>query len=328
MTDHYEWQVRQGEKMRAQSAARMAALNSAKARFSALIASRGIARTEADHFDLLLTGMREGIETNAIFGVIGYDIAAYRQMYGSSGAPFVPGDPAALRANAFISAALTEKNPLVRAAFYREAIARFPTAELTQKMADASREAFAYGDAIDGYKKSDAIEGGRFAVLFGWATACAMRGDAAEAEKLYLSALAVSPDAPVHMNVAWVRLLQGNIAGAIESLRKEAALRPGDPGPLLAEAALTADVVAKETLTKKALALRPQLPAGTPGEKLFAQAKYLQSDGAYELSLFFLDLAVAAEPKNIDFLELRYGTNKKLGRNKQADADEVTMGKL
>ncbi len=327
-TDHYDWQVRQGEKIAAANASRAAAYEASVSRYRALIADRGVARTEADHFDLLLTGMRENIDYRAMKTVIGDDIEEYRKLYGTSGAPFKPGDPAALRANAFISAALTEKNPLVRAAFYKEAIARFPTAELTQKMADASREAHAYGDAIEGYKKSDAIEGGRFAVLFGWATACAMRGDAAEAEAQYGRALAVSPGAPAQMNVAWVRLQQGNTAGAIESLKKEAAQQPGNLGPLLAEAALTTDAAAKEALVTKAIALRPTLAAGTLGQKLYDHAKYLQGDGAYELSVFFLDFAVAAEPKNIDFLELRYGTNKKLGRSKQADEDELTMSEL
>ena len=328
MTDHYDWQVRQGEKRERANGARQAAFEQSKAKFKSLITNRGIARTEADHFDLLLTGMRAAIDASSIFAVIGNNIEEYRVQYGTGGAPFKAEDPATLLANMYISAALLERNPLVRTGLYAEAIKKFPTPELTQKLADAYREAHKYTDAIIAYRRSDSIESNRFGVFLGWATACAMQGEAVEAEKLYLRALSLAPGAPVDMNIAWMRMLQKNNAGAIESLKAEAAQHPREPGPLLAEAALTADPDERAKRLKDVAVLLPELASNSLPQMLFSYAKYLQNDGAYELSIFFLDMAVNVEPKNIDFLELRYGTNKKLGRYKQADADELIMGNL
>ncbi len=325
-TDYHDWQVRQGEELARKNAARQKAFEDGQTRFRTLIRDNGIARTEGDHFDLLLTGMRAGIELNAIYAVIGYDIKAYGEKWGTTGAPYRTSREAAT-IKELLSSALTAKTALLRAVYYGEAAKLAPSAELYRNTADAYREDHNYPNAIRAYAKAEELQAGSFRSTVGWAAAYGLAGNAAEGEQKYLQALQMAPEAPLEMNIVWMRLQQGAKAGALEYAQKAALKSPGEPGPVLAQAALTADAAASKALLDKAVGLAPALAGQRLPQALFAYAKFLQKDGAYELSILYMDLAMMLEPANMDVLELRYGTNKLLKRTKASEADEELLTK-
>ncbi len=331
MTDYHDWQVRQGEKLARNNAARQKSFEDGQARFRSIIKDNGIARTEGEHFDLLLTGMRAGIELNAVYAVIGYDIKAYAEKWGTSGPPYKSVGEAERKAamiKELIRMAVTATTPKMRAFQYNLAIQEGgPSAELYRNMADAYREDHEYLQAVRAYEKAESIEAGSFRSLVGWAAALGLAGNAAEAERKYMQALALAPTADIDMNIAWMRIQQGAKEDALEYVRKASVKNPSDPGPFLVQAALSADAGASKTLLDKAVKQAPTLAGMSLPQALFAYAKFLQGDGAYELSILYLDLTMQADPANMDALELRYGTNTLLKREKASQEDEALLSK-
>ncbi len=186
-----------------------------------------------------------------------------------------------------------------------------------------------YAAAGDAFSTANLMKRDDFATLAGYGNANVMKGDGADAEKWYNKALAVNgANGDIHLRMAWARFQQGNMSGALQSAENAAALKPSDPGPLLFQAAMLNAGAEREALLNEVASLRKELKRELLVPMLIAYTKWLQANNGLEQSIIYLDLAVAADPKNIDYLELRYGTNKMLSRHKQADADEHTMSKL
>ncbi len=328
-TDNYDRQVRLAAQRERDAAVRQAALDNGKSAFAALIAKKGLARTEGDYFDLMLVGMRAGYDGNVIFGVLGNSLADYVKKYGTTGPPFKATGGKEERADRNIIALNTTPAAIWRMGLYSGIVEAYPTAENYGKMAMESFKAAFYDKAALAYDTAIAKDGGvnKF-YSEGRAAAYAFAGNLPKAQAAYEQLLHDDPASFAEMNLAWIALRQGDKAGALKYAQTACAKRPEDAGALLAQAILTADTTAAQALADKATALRPDVGKGSIAARTFAYAKLLHAAGDIHSSMLFLDMAVAAEPKNVDFLELRFGANTSLGREKEAALDEETLGKL
>lgn len=328
-TDNYNRQVRLRAQIERETAVRQNALDKGISAYTALIAKKGLARTEADHFDLLLVGMRAGYEGNVIFSVIGHSLEEYLEKYGTSGPLFKATGGKEERADKYIIKLNTEKSPIIRVALYQLIIEAYPTAENYGKLAIQQFRGSDYPNAVLAFDTAIAKDGGinKF-YSEGRAAAYAFAGDMPKAKAAYEQLMRDDPTVFAEMNLAWIALRQGDKGASLKYAQAASSKRPDDAGALLAQAILTTDVAAAMALADKASALRPDIGKGSIAARIFGYAMLLHAAGDFHSSILFLDMAVAAEPKNVDFLELRYGTNKKLNQEKEAAKDEVTLSNL
>ena len=328
-TDNYDRQTRLRAQIERESAVRLHNLNIGIAAYASLIKGKGLARTESDHFDLLLVGLRAGYDSNVIISVIGSNQEEYVMKYGSSGPPFRKTGGKEERADRYMILLNTTPAAYWRVGLYRGIIKAYPTAENYGKLAMENFKANFYANAALAYDTAITKNGGvnKF-YSEGRAAAYAFGGNLPMARAAYEQLLLDDPASFAEMNLAWIALRQDDRAAAMRYVRAASAKRPEDAGALLIQAMLTPDAAAAQSLADKATTIRPDVGTGNTAARIFAYAKLLHNAGDFHSSVLFLDMAVAAEPKNVDFLELRFGTNTTLGRAKEAAEDEETLGKL
>lgn len=317
------------EQHKQENAAREKAYESGKEHFMADIASKGHARTEADHFDLLLTGMRKGYDGKVIGDVIGYNIADYTKKYVADGPAFKRSGGKEEEADRWLVQLPDVKEPAVRAYLYKSIVAGYPTADNYGKMGVELFNSYQFSEAATAFKQAmDLDKGVNGFYKDGYASALAFAGDLTGAEAAYKKVLADDPNSFAEMNLAWVNIQQGKTSDALHYAAQASAKRPKDAGALLVQAGLQTDASKAKALADAATALRPDIGSGSIPSRIFAYAKLLHGVKDYYSSVLFLDMAVRAEPKNVDFLELRYGTNTVLKRNKQASKDAELLSEL
>ncbi len=328
-TDNYDRQVRLAAQRERDAEVRQAALDAGKSAFSALISKKGLARTEGDYFDLMLVGMRAGYDGNVIFSVLGNSLEDYVKKYGTTGPPFKATGGVEERADKYLKELNTEKSPFLRSILYAHIIRAYPTSENYGKLAVEYFAGNEFAKAVLSFDTAIAKDGGinRF-YSEGRAAAYAFSGNLTVAKTAYEQILRDDPAAFAEMNLAWIALRQGDKATALKYVKAASAKRPEDAGALLATAILTTDAGAAQRLADGASGLRPDIGQGSIPSRVFAYAKLLHAAGDFHSSLLFLDMAVAAEPKNVEFLELRFGTNTKLNQIKDAARDEETLSNL
>ena len=121
---------------------------------------------------------------------------------------------------------------------------------------------------------------------------------------------------------------QGKDGEALKHAETAGSIDPDEVGTMLVQAGLQPDVAKAKKLADEATAIRPDLGTGNIASRIFNYAKILHTGKDYLSSMLFLDLAVKADPKNADYVELRYGTNTLLLRHKLASVDAEMLEKL
>ena len=307
--------------------ANMAALATASAKYEALIATRGNAKTDEDFFDLVLIGMRAGIDINAINRVIGVNLAAYKAKFGTH--PDIPYKGSDGKVEMADHALLQLQKPLSTgntAFFYGQVVKGYPTTVNFRLWADACYKDMDFENAVLAYKK--VLADGDVSVEPKLAYALSLTGDNYSAKEIFTKITASSAGTAVPLAFAANQIEMDDITGARQNAIIAFQRNPEDTRALLVLAALTTDAAECAKLIAKAAALEPELGTGGLAAMLYKLARLLQKEGDFHESLLYLNLAVAADSKNIDYRELRYGTNVKLKRKKQAAIDEKAMQEL
>lgn len=313
--------------------ARVAMLQRETARFTALIADRGLAATDEDLLDLVLLGQGAGVDGTAIFLVLGNNLAEYRAKFGvDPKRPYRPRDgrvDLADHALRELQKPEHRANPQWAAASYRQVAGGYPTMENFTRWGDAAYNALMFRDAVEAYTQARKLGEQGIGTAFGLALSKAYTDDHAGALALYETILEPSEGVTLPLSMAWVQLDAGRAPEVVRATARLAYQRDTtDTRALLVLAALTDDARESATLSARAAALEPALTKPSLAAQLYALGRMLQKEGDYPESLLYLDLAVRLDPKSLDYLELRLGTNQKLGRAAQARRDEATMSKM
>lgn len=215
-------------------------------------------------------------------------------------------------------------DPRIKAGIAADMVNNKPSYENYLRLAQSNYEARQYVAADKAYEKATSMQPENATLCYEGANTLAMMGDGAGAEAKYRQALAKGKTFPgIFTKMAWASFQQGHTADALQHAEKAAQEAPQDAGATLMQAALSPAGPPRDGHLEKAA--QQGIPRGTLTAMLSSHAKKLQAANDFEQSIIFLDLAVAAEPANLDLVELRYGTNKKLGRNTQADADQKLL---
>lgn len=314
----------------------MANLAAAEAKYWELISGHGNAKTAEDHYDLLLTGMRAGIDVNAIFNVIGRNIEGYKAKFGTDpNKPYKSG--ASVAYDAYADAMQKEINKLLaensnsfsRAYLLKELVKVKPSFVNYYTLGQTCLINYQYADAYEAFWRAHMKEPQHFSTLVGYGDALIMLGNAVEAEKEYKKAIVINgANADLLLKTAWACFMQNKEDDAYALAKAAAVLIPEDAGPYLFLATLFPEGKDREELLNNANAVQNKIKKASLTQMLMSYAKWLQENNATEISIMYLDLAVATDPKNIDCIEMRYGTNKKLNRQKQAAVDEEILNKL
>lgn len=307
---------------------RAATYNNAAAKWKAEMLARGRARTAEDHYDLMLLGLRKGYNESVVIDVIGRDIAGYTSMYGSEGPSFRKTNGKEDKADASLSLMAMSNEIGVKAYLFKDVIDGYPNAGNYGTMGVYQMELHNYEEAVKNFQNAIKLDNTNGAFKSGYAAALAFADKLPEAEVVYKEVIVQEPSAFSEINLAWVLMRQGKEAEALKHATLASKSDPNEVGAILAQAALETEALKAKQLSDTALAILPDIGTGNIASRLFKYAKLLHSAKDYYSSILFLDLAIKAEPENIDFVELRYGTNMLLKRQKLAAADAETLSKL
>lgn len=313
-----------------QSAREQAAIiNNAEGSYRSLIAGMGIAKTAEDHYDLLLVGLRNGIDLRGVHRVIGKDLAQYKTIWGNHpDKPFYPSDGRMQYAEHAIKVLSDPNFTGDRANFLRDIAKAIPTPDNHRRAGDAALVEYQYDNAIWHFKQVLKEKSHDAEAIAGLAAAQSLEGYYPQAEETFMRIANDNVNADVFTNLARVQLLNGKQVEALKSATAAAELDPIHAGYKLLQAALDKNTAAVNTFSAEATKLMPSLGNGSLISKFIAMARFLHKEGAYQESLIYLDIALPLDPKNLDLLELRYGTNMKIRRDAEALKDEQTINKL
>lgn len=310
------------------TAEKIATYNDAASRWKAEMLARGRARTAEDHYDLMLMGYRKGYDANVIHNVIGNNIAAYTAMYGKDGPAFKVTGGKEDQADDNLKLMAQSDDPRVKAYFFTKVIEAYPNAGNYGTMGVFKMQGYQYDEAAKNFKAALDLDNTNILFKSGYAAALAFADQLPAAELAYKDLLAVEPSSFSELNLAWVLMRQGKDGEALKHAETAGSIDPDEVGTMLVQAGLQPDVAKAKKLADEATAIRPDLGTGNIASRIFNYAKILHTGKDYLSSMLFLDLAVKADPKNADYVELRYGTNTLLLRHKLASVDAEMLEKL
>lgn len=313
---------------RAREQSQIIATNETK--YRQLIAGMGNAKTDEDHYDLILVALRNGIDLRAAHNVVGKTLQQYKEKWGvHPDQPFLPSDGRVQYAMHSLKI-INDPNydGTDRAYHYGQIAKAYPTVDNYRRTGTACLVESQYQDAVDAFRQVLKLKEGDIEATAGMAAGFAFLNYLPSAEFFFKKIIDQVDDADMKINFAWVQMKQGKTGEALSAANEAASLDAIHPGYKLIQASLQTNGATAEGLANDASGLMPRLGKGNLVSRMISMIKFLHSEKAYQESLIYLDFALRIEPENLDLLELRYGTNLKIKRHADAQADEKMINSL